>query len=114
MSSWAVWGLFCWFYSVSEILSLKKGFKTKNGSLPFLLWHLTFQSCTVHCLPKTFPKTPNFKGYMDDNPFCHQKNSQIESHCKNNQLGVDPSGVSPAAGKELKLNICRDSPYKLR
>lgn len=82
--------------------ALKLSFSWQGtGSLPYLLWHLTFQSCTVHCLPKTFPKTFNFKGYMDDNPFCHQKNSQIESHCKNNQLEADPSGVSPAGGKNL-------------
>jgi len=38
---------------------------------------------------------------MDGNPFCHQKNSQIESRCKNNQLEVDPSGVSPILRKNI-------------
>lgn len=45
----------------------------------------------------------HFKGYMDGNPFCHQKSSQIESHCKNNQLEADPSGVSPKLRKNIPL-----------
>lgn len=58
---------------------------------------------------------------MDGNPFCHQKNSQIESHCKNNQLEADPNGVLPKLRKDIyhtisiyNAKLLRHSPNKLK
>lgn len=58
---------------------------------------------------------------MDGNPFCHQKNSQIESHCKNNQLEADPNGVLPKLRKDIyhtisiyNAKLLRHSPNKFK
>lgn len=102
---------FFWFYFASQIIPPKRSvLKSFEWQVPVnelaLQWITCFGSLQVRSAVCSLPnlmlhQKMHFKGYMDGNPFCHQKSSQTESHCKNIQLEADPSGVSPKLRKNI-------------